>query len=59
VKKLGETMKLAINMEREAFAMDKMVDPAQQMGNAIAQLVGSMRRSALPVVEVVEDDDDL
>lgn len=58
-KKLAETMKLAIGMEREAFAMDKMSDPAESMGNAITQLLQGMRRSALPVVEVVDDDDEL
>lgn len=58
-KKLGETMKLAITMEREAFAMDRMSDPGESMGNAITQLLQGMRRSALPVVEVVEDDDEL
>jgi hypothetical protein len=29
------------------------------MGNAITQLLQSMRHSSLPVVEFVEDDDDL
>ena len=58
-KKLGETLKLAISMEREAFAMDKMTDPAEAMGNSITALLQGMRRSSLPIVEVVEDDDEL
>jgi hypothetical protein len=58
IKKLVETMRIVVALEREAFGMDLPVNAGAEMGNAITQLLQSMRRSSLPVVEVVDDDED-
>ena len=57
-KKLAETLKLAIGLEREAWGMDKDTEGEKPV-NAITTLLLSMRVSALPVVHEVERDDNL
>ncbi len=59
VKKLVETMRIVVALEREAFGMDLPANAGAEMGNAITQLLHSMRRSSLPVVEFVDEDDGL
>jgi hypothetical protein len=59
VKKLVETMRIVVALEREAYGMDLPANAGAEMGNAITQLLQSMRHSSLPVVEFVDDDDDL
>lgn len=56
-KKLIETMKSVISMEREAYGIDTL--PAAAPVDAIGQFIASMKRSALPVVYEVERDDTL
>ena len=56
-KKLIETMKSVIGMEREAYGIDST--PAEVAQNGIAAFLAGMKRSALPVVYEVEPDDSL
>lgn len=56
-KKLIETIKSVIGMEREAYGIDST--PAEVAQNGIAAFLAGMKRSALPVVYEVEADDSL
>lgn len=56
-KKLVETMKSVIAMEREAYNIG--VDISETPANSIAAFLAGMKRSALPVVYEVERDDSL
>jgi hypothetical protein len=55
-KKLVETMKSVITMEREAYNIG--TSPAEELGNGVAAFLSGLKRSALPVVTQVEADDD-
>jgi hypothetical protein len=55
-KKLVETMKSVIAMEREAYNIG--TSPAEELGNGVAAFLSGLKRSALPVVAQVEADDD-
>ena len=57
-KKLAETLRLAIGLEREAWGIDKDKGD-EKPTSALASLLMSMRVSALPVVHEVERDDNL
>jgi hypothetical protein len=56
-KKLVETVKSVVAMEREAYGID--VGPAEVAGGSIAAFLAGMKRSALPVVVDVSEDDGL
>jgi hypothetical protein len=56
-KKLIETMKSVVSMEREAYGIDTA--PSETPANSIAAFLASMKRSALPVVIEVERDEHL
>lgn len=56
MKELAETLKSLISMEREAYGIADANDPAAKAGNAITELLGQMKRSALPVVYDVDQD---
>lgn len=55
-KKLVETMKSVIAMEREAYNIG--TTPEEAAGNGVAAFLTGLKRSALPVVSQVEADDD-
>ena len=59
VKKLAETLRIALGLEREAWGMDLKGAEDDKPVNALASLLMSMRVSALPVVYEVERDDNL
>lgn len=56
-KKLVETMKSVIAMEREAYNIG--TTPEESAVSGLAAFLSGMKRSALPVVHHVEADDDL
>ena len=56
-KKLVETMKSVIAMEREAYNIG--TTPEESAVTGLAAFLSGMKRSALPVVHQVEADDDL
>lgn len=56
-KKLVETMKSVIAMEREAYNIG--TTPEESAVSGLAAFLSGMKRSALPVVHQVEADDDL
>ena len=56
-KKLVETMKSVIAMEREAYNIG--ATPEESAVSGLAAFLNGMKRSALPVVHQVEADDDL
>ena len=55
-KKLVETMKSVIAMEREAYSIG--TTPKEVVGNGVAAFLAGIKRSALPVVPQIEADDD-
>lgn len=55
-KKLVETMKSVIAMEREAYNIG--TTPEEAVGNGVAAFLAGLKRSALPVVHQIEADDD-
>ena len=56
-KKLIETMKSVVSMEREAYGID--ATPSETPANSIAAFLANMKRSALPVVIDVGRDEHL
>jgi hypothetical protein len=56
-KKLIETMKSVITMEREAYGIDTL--PPSGDANPMVTLLAEMRRSYLPIVHEVPRDDDV
>ncbi len=56
-KKLIETLKSVVSMEREAYGIDSV--PVETPADSISVFLASMKRSALPVVHEVEPDDSL
>lgn len=54
-KKLIETMKSVITMEREAYNIG--TTPEEAVGNGVAAFLAGMKRSALPIVHEVERDE--
>ena len=54
-KKLVETMKSVIAMEREAYSIDSI--PIENPISGVAALLAGMKRSALPIVHEVERDE--
>jgi hypothetical protein len=57
-KKLVETMRSVVTMEREAYGIDSKQDDKTE-SNPLVQLLRDMRRSSLPIVYEVPHDDDL
>jgi hypothetical protein len=55
-KKLVETMKSVIGLEREAYSIG--TTPEEAASNGVAAFLAGMKRSALPVVHDVPADDD-
>jgi hypothetical protein len=55
-KKLVETMRTVVTMEREAYGIDSTPTEVAQSG--IAAFLAGLKRSALPVVVDVSDDED-
>ena len=58
-KKLVETIRMTVVLEREAFGLDAKGSEDDKPVNAIASLLMTMKRSALPVVYEVERDENL
>lgn len=56
-KKLVETMKSVIAMEREAYNIG--TTPEEAAGTGVLAFLASMKRSALPAVHYIEADDDI
>jgi len=57
MKKLAESMKIMIGLEREAHGIDTL--SGSDDANPLVALVKAMRRSTLPIVHQVENDDAL
>lgn len=57
-KKLVETMKSVITMEREAYSIDS-IPAGDGSANALVTLLMEMKRSSLPIVYEVPRDDNL
>jgi hypothetical protein len=55
-KKLVETMRTVVTMEREAYGIDS--SPAEVAQTGIAAFLAGLKRSALPVVVDISDDED-
>jgi hypothetical protein len=55
-KKLVETMRTVVTMEREAYGIDS--SPAEVAQSGIAAFLAGLKRSALPVVVDISDDED-
>jgi hypothetical protein len=54
-KKLIESMKTVIGMEREAYNIG--TDTSTAIGNSLTEFLAGMKRSALPVVIDIAGDD--
>jgi len=57
MKKLAESMKIMLGLEREAHGIDTL--SGSDDANPLVALVKAMRRSTLPIVHQVENDDAL
>jgi hypothetical protein len=53
MKALGETLKILIGLEREAFG----IAAQEQAANPLASLLDQVSRSAIPIAKAVPDDD--